>query len=185
MGHSFYLMIQNFRVAHIPANNYNGHVLTTMKNIHSVQQNAGQQATNLHIHTNPLSPSFGQNSYQPPVGTACISHFLSLQELLVPPFRATLRGSLQDVRPSGFTMQGQPKTLFSLVDDAGSWIQCCGTGRNAKAKALQNDNEVILYYAAGKEGTGTEAGLIWLWRDSFVVFIGRKHVPKRVQIKLK
>ena len=183
--HSFYLMIENFRVTHVPTNNYNGHVLTAMKSLHSVQQNAGQQATKLDIHTYPVSPTFEQKSYQPPIGAACISHFLSLQEQLVPPFRATLRGSLQDIRPSGYTIQGQPKTMFSLVDEAGTWIQCCGTGRNAQAKALQNDNEVILYYAAGKEGSETGDGLIWLWRESFIVFIGKKHVPKRVQLKLK
>ena len=180
-----YLRVENIRVTDIPANEYNGHVLTTMKSIHSIPQNPGQPGTTLCIDTEPLSPCLLHHNYQAPVGAACIHHFLSVQNQLSLPFRATLRGSLQDVRPDGLTLQGQAKCMFTLVDDTGSWMQCCATGRNAKARALQNHNEVILYYVAGRQGTGSGDNLIWLWKESFIVFIGKKYVQKRTQVELK
>ena len=182
---TLYLRAETFRITDIPANDYNGHVLTTMKNIHSIQQKPGQAGTVVWVETEPLSPYLLQNNYQAPIGAACIHHFLSVQNQLMPPFRATLRGSLQNVRPDGISQQGQAKCMFALVDEAGSWMQCCATGRNAKAPALQNDNEVVLYYAAGRQGTGKNDGLIWLWKDSFIVFVGRKYVQRRIQIELK
>ena len=115
-----------------------------------------------------------------------MSNTLSVQSQLVSPFRATLRGTIQDVETSGVTqLHSQPKCMFALVDEMGSWLQCCGIGRNATNKILQDGNEVVLYYASGRKGTGNTAVNIWLFKDAMVVCVGKKNIQKRMKIEMK
>ena len=108
-----------------------------------------------------------------------------MKSQLSPPFRITLRGSLQDVQLGGVTLTGQPKCIFALVDEMGSWVQCCGIGRNGRGDVFQDGNEVILYYASGRKGSGTSDSLVWLFKDSMIVLVGKKNSQKRMQIELK
>ena len=75
--------------------------------------------------------------------------------------------------------------MFALVDEMGSWMQCCGIGRNGRGDVFQDGNEVILYYASGRKGSGTSENLVYLFKDSMIVLIGKKNTQKRMQIELK
>ena len=75
--------------------------------------------------------------------------------------------------------------MFALVDEMGSWLQCCGIGRNGRGAVLQDGNEVVLYYASGRKGIRNSDGLVWLFKDAMVVLVGKKNFQKRMQIELK
>ena len=180
-----YLLVENFRISDIPTSDYNGPVLTTMKCMNSLIETGVQAGTVLSLSVNPRSPYLQKYVYHVPTHPACIHHFLSVKRELTAPFRATLRGSLQDVQLGGVTQQGEPICTFALVDEMGSWVQCCGIGRNGRGAAFQDGNEVVLYYASARKGTATLEALLWLFKDSMIVVVGRKNVQKRMQIELK
>ena len=66
------------------------------------------------------------------------------------------------------------KRTFILVDDAGMWIRCSAIGHIATARALANDNEVVLYYGTGRGKMGSMEGIVHIMKDSLVVQIGYK-----------
>ena len=179
------LRVEHLRIADIPSNDYNGNILTTMKALHSVTESPALLGTTLSLVEIPSSPFMTSHVYSAPTAHACISQYFSVKSQLVPPFRATLRGVLQDVQVGEVTQTGQAKCTFALVDEMGSWLQCCAIGRNASGKNLENGNEVVLYYASGRKGTGINDGMVWLFKESMIIKVGRKNVQKRMQIELK
>ena len=84
------------------------------------------------------------------------------------------------------TVSESDKRLFTLVDDAGSWIKCCAIGMPARSLALANGSEVVLYFCTGRASLGTSPGMVYLMKDSLVVKVGsRSEVPpKRLQIEV-
>ena len=95
------------------------------------------------------------------------------------------RQAMKERRKRTPTQQGQPKTVFALVDEAGTWLRCCALGRNAVSPALVNGNEVVLYFGAGRNGRGSSPGLVWLFKDACVVLLGPKGGVKRLELELK
>ena len=84
------------------------------------------------------------------------------------------------------TVSEADKRSFNLVDDAGTWIKCCAIGMPARSLALDNGNEVVLYFCTGRASLGTSPGMVYLMKDSLVVQLGsRAEVPpKRLQIEV-
>ena len=93
---------------------------------------------------------------------ACTSHFLSLQFKLGAPFRITLRGIIDDISDMLLTQQDNNKRTFILVDGAGMWLRCCALGTCALSRALENGNEVVIYYGAGRGARGSVPGMVYL-----------------------
>ena len=83
--------------------------------------------------------------------------------------------------------QDLDKRTFTLVDDAGTWIRCCALGLTARARALANGNEVVLYFGTGRGGLGSSPGMVYFMKDSLAVLVGRRaDVPtKRVEIPVQ
>ncbi len=181
----FVLKVENFRIADVAGNAYNGNILTTMKVLHSIADGPSQEATMLSLSAEPQSPFVLSHVYRPPVHPQCIDHFLSSKSQFTPPFRATLRGCIVDSQEGDLTQAGQPKCTFALVDDMGCWLQCCAIGRNARSPALQDGNDVVLYYGAGRATVGNNGGYFWLFKDAMIVLVGTKKVQKRMQIDIK
>ena len=181
-----FLMVEGVRVSDVSANDYNGHILTTMRVLHSVGERPAQRATVLTMSSTPQSPYLQpQYEYKIPEHPQCIRSFLPKKAQFAPPFRATLRGVVLDVEVGGTTQLGQAKTVFVLVDEAGTWLRCCAVGRNAVSSALKNGNEIIVYFGAGRAARASGLGCIWLFKDSSVVLIGKKAGVKRLEIELK
>ena len=117
---------------------------------------------------------------------ACIHEFSELVGRCKAPFRVTLRGLITDLSEMQATVSEADKRLFTLVDDAGSWIKCCAIGMPARSLALVNGNEVVLYFCSGRASLGTSPGMVYLMKDSIVVKLeSRTEVPpKRLQIEV-
>ena len=111
---------------------------------------------------------------------------MSIRSKLKAPFRITLRGFVDDVSEMQFTQQEASKRTFNLVDDAGMWIRCCALGLSARSRALENGNEVVLYYGTGRSGLGSSPGMVYFMKDSLVVPVGRPAAApmKRVEISV-
>ena len=181
-----FLLVEGLRISDVPASDYNGHILTTMRILHSVAEGPVQRATVLSVSSTPQSPYLQPHYvYRIPEHPHCIRSFLAKKAQFAPPFRASLRGVALDVEAGGTTQQGQPKTVFALVDEAGTWLRCCALGRNAESSALKNGNEIIVYFGAGRAGRGSSPGFFWLFKDASVVFLGQKVGVKRLEIELK
>ena len=85
-----------------------------------------------------------------------------------------MRGMVTDVQAADVSQQGSEKRMFSIVDEAGSWLRCCALGRNAWTRALAEGNEVVLYFCTGRTGRGSTPGLIHLLKDALIVLLARK-----------
>ena len=83
------------------------------------------------------------------------------------------------------TQQDANKRTFILVDDAGMWIRCSAIGHIATARALANDNEVVLYYGTGRGRMGSLAGMVHFMKDSLAIQIGYKSGGKRSEISIE
>ena len=91
-----------------------------------------------------------------------------------------------DVQDEEISQAGQLKKYFDLVDDTGAWLSCCACGRNATSKALQNGNEVVLYFAHGRPVLGGSQAMVYILKDGAIVQCGKKvnQTVKRMQIVL-
>ena len=178
------VLLEQVRVSDIVSNDYVGEVLTPMKVLHSTGDTPQRAGTRITLSTVKTSPFTTSATYKSPSPGHCYSQFGTYRLKLVPPFRATLRGTIVDASEEDVTLAGQPKKTFALVDDAGAWLQCVAVGRNALSSSLRNDVEVVAYYVSGKVGQRGSGGCVWLFKDSMLVPIGSKSVQKRSQVEL-
>ena len=91
-----------------------------------------------------------------------------MEEKLKPPFRVTVRGMIEGAQQLDYTLKGQEKRVFRIVDEAGTCLECNAVGRNAWSNAIVDGNEVVLYHC-----TGRSSGL-WLFNQALIVFTGQK-----------
>ena len=178
------MLLEQVRVSDVVSNDYVGEVLTPMKVLHSMGDTPQRTGTRITLSTVKTSPFTTSAIYKVPSPGHCYSQFGTYRLKLVPPFRATLRGTIVDASEEDVTLGGQPKKTFALVDDAGTWLQCVAVGRNALSSCLRNDMEVVAYYVSGKVGQRGSGGCVWLFKDSMLVPIGSKSIQKRNQVEL-
>ena len=178
------VLLEQVRVSDMVSNDYVGEVLTPMKVLHSTGDTPQRAGTKITLSTVKTSPFTTTAIYKSPSPGHCYSQFGTYRLKLVPPFRATLRGTIVDASEEDVTLAGQPKKTFALVDDAGAWLQCVAVGRNALSSCLRNDMEVVAYYVSGKVGQRGSGGSVWLFKDSMLVPIGSKSIQKRNQLEL-
>ena len=154
--------------------------------LHSVNPISNRAGTTLSIVERPRSSFLLNAAYNPPMPPACIHEFSDLVGRCKAPFRVTLRGLITDLSEMQATVSESDKRLFTLIDEAGSWIKCCAVGMPARSVSLSNGNEVVLYFCTGRASLGTSPGMLYLMKDSVVVKVGfRTEVPiKRLQIEV-
>ena len=134
--------------------------------------------------TSLSSPFMTIAVYTTPSSLQCIVNFSGSRSKMVPPFRATMRGVIADLADHDVTQQGDATRAFSLVDDMGFWFQVNAIGRNALSPALQNGNDVVLYFVTARPGNHGGCGSVYLFKDAVIVLVGKKSVQKRVEIEL-
>ena len=181
------VFIEGLRVAELPANSqWHGTSLTTIRMLHSVNPISNRAGTTLSLLDRPRSSFLLNAAYNPPMPPACIHEFSDLVGRCKAPFRVTLRGLITDLSEMQATVSESDKRLFTLIDEAGSWIKCCAVGMPARSVSLANGNEVVLYFCTGRASIGTSVGMLYLMKDSVVVKVGFKtEVPvKRLQIEV-
>ena len=101
----------------------------------------------------------------------CINEFSGLVGRCTAPFRVTLRGIITEVFAIQGTVKEDESRLFTLVDNAGSWIKCCAIGIPERSLAWKNGNEVVLYFCWGRDDVGAIPDMIYLRKDTFVVLV--------------
>ena len=104
-----------------------------------------------------------------PPAPYCISTFQHLKSKLCNSFRITLRGIITDLEDVEYTQAGNAKRLFHLVDPHGYYLTCCAMHHNVTNCALENMNEVIIYFAAGRAPIGSATGAIYLYKDACII----------------
>ena len=97
------------------------------------------------------------------------AHDCERQSKLCNNFSLTLRGIITDLGNVEYTQTGNAKRLFNLVDPQGYYLTCCAMQHNVTNCALENMNEVIIYFATGRAPVGNETGAIYLYKDSCIV----------------
>ena len=181
------VFLDGLRVSELPANSqWHGTSLTTIRMLHSTNPLNNRPGTTLTIVETPRSSFLLNEAYTAPMPPACINEFSDIVGRCRAPFRVTLRGLITDLSEMQATVSEADKRLFTLVDDAGSWIKCCAIGMPARSLALVNGNEVVLYFCSGRGSLGTSPDMVYLMKDSLVVKLGsRTEVPpKRFQIEV-
>ena len=61
--------------------------------------------------------------------------------------------------------------MFDLVDNAGMYFTCCAMKHNADSTALQNFQEVVVYYGRGRGPMGSSKGMLYLLRDACIISV--------------
>ena len=116
--------------------------------------------------------------FMTPDDDACVSIFADYQGRLIPPFRVTLRGIIDDLQPTAPSRSGNDKRVFRLYDSEGDFIACCAQGKLCQSKALMNNNEVIIFFGAGRGHIGSDEGLVYALKDSWMIPVSfQSHVP--------
>ena len=182
--HWKYVLLESVRISEEKQNDFNGNVLTSMRGLHSMVGTAQGPSTAISLVTSLSSPFMTTAVYATPSSVQCIINFSSCRSKMVPPFRATMRGVILDLADHDVTQQGDAKRAFALVDDMGFWCHVIAIGRNALSPALENGNDVVLYFVTARPGSHGGCGSVYLFKDSVIVLVGKKYVQKRVEIEL-
>ena len=85
---------------------------------------------------------------------------------------ANVQGILSEVGGVSTTQSGKMRRDFALHDREGYHVCCAALGRHAHNAALEERNEVILYFAVGTSPTAPEMpGVLWLYDSSHVMLL--------------
>ena len=184
-GSKWYVTVERVRVQPLGTSATNGNILTPMKSMHSIVASSAQE-TSIAITSTAVSPFLRDHAYVAPMPPYCIDNYQNARTQFVLPFRATIRGTVNDVTTGDFTNTGLPKTSFALVDSLGAWLHCSATGhRNAGSKALVDGTEIIAYNVnARPHAAPGKPPCVWLFKDSTIIRVGTSTVQKRVKIDL-
>jgi hypothetical protein len=180
--------VENFQVKSLGASAWSGAVHTTIRTLQSISSFPGRPGTKITLVTQPTSPFLLSETFAVPGPSACISRFGSIPSLKAP-CRMTLVGTVVNVHEFEYTQHGSRKREFDLVDESGSWMRCCGIGRNGENPNLQDGMDVVLYFTVARPPYGTSQGIVYLMRDSLMVAVRKRSammIPhKRSQIVIE
>ena len=121
------------------------------------------------------------------MNNACVVHFLSIKSKLIAPFRITLKGTVSSAQEvAEATVSGTAKKSFHVVDDTGTWIPCIALGRHANSRVIQNNAEIVIYCAAGRQSFSTSPAALYLFKDASIVVLGFRTtaVPERMRLEI-
>ena len=171
----------------VPRNNWNGTCLTAVRNLQSVPTVKTRTGTTVTLTRTASSPYMQNQTWVVPPQEVCIASFASLKTKLNAPFRVTVRGVVQDLQDLDFSQQGNEVRYFKLVDALGYYLQCAAMHHNAHSRALEEDNEVILYFGTGRGPIGSSDGMLFALREGCIVPLGKKFLAPagRFPIEIK
>ena len=171
----------------VPKNDWNGMCITPVRNLQSVATIKTRTGTTVTLTRTASSPYMQNQTWVVPPQEVCIASFASLKTKLNAPFRVTVRGVVQDLQDLDFSQQGNEVRYFKLVDASGYYLQCAAMHHNAHSRALEEDNEIILYFGTGRGPIGTSDGMLFALREGCMVPLSKKFLAPagRVAIQIK
>ena len=174
-------------VSEVRKNHWNGICITPVRNLQSVPTIATRAGTTVTLTRTASSPYMQNQTWVVPSQEVCIASFAPLKTRLNAPFRVTVRGVVQDLQDLDFSKQGNEVRYFKLVDASGYYLQCAAMHHNAHSRALEEDNEVILYFGTGRGPIGTSDGLLFALKEGCIVPLGKKFLAPtgRFPIEIK
>ena len=136
----------------------------------------------------PTADNLLKMPFAVPPPDCCVTDFRALRNKLTPPFRLTVKGKIVDLQGRELSQSGNPKRVFDLVDGSGLYFTCCAMKHNADSRALENYQDVVLYFGSGRGQIGSSKGMLYLMKDAFIVSIGTPslmHAPKTEQLTIQ
>ena len=73
----------------------------------------------------------------------------------------------------------------NLVDGSGLYLAGCPMKHNADSPALENYQDVVIYFGSGRRAIGFPKGMLYLMKEAFIISIGRPSImntPKTEQL---
>ena len=121
------VQVTYFRARPLKEGTYNGRNLSRIQELHSVASidlGKGKElpGTCVSLVERAESPALLTMTFVAPPFPQCISRYLPHRNLLVTPFKVTLKGMIANVQPITMSLQGKAKVIFELVEDTGSWL---------------------------------------------------------------
>ena len=179
------LLLQKIRITQMARNEWNGNFVSPMKLLGSVASGEVGEGTSIRTLPAPQSP-YNQNvtQYVTPTPPAAVHDFHQLQDYNLP-LRGTFVGTVQNCTDLDATSTGQPKKDFDLVDDTGGAFACSVIGPHAKFTKINDNDKVVLYHAVGRRVGQTDAFVVYIFRDGFVVNIGTVNPVPAIRDRVK
>ena len=162
----------NVRILALANNTWNGQSITRHRVLNSIDSVNGEGGTMITMLETPTAENLLQMPFAIPPPECCVTVFRGLRNKLVPPFRLTVKGKVVDLQSREVSQAGNSKRIFDLVDSSGLYFTCCAMKHNAESRALENYQDVVLYFGSGRPQIGSSRGMLYLRQDAFIVSIG-------------
>jgi hypothetical protein len=177
------------RVGDLKSTDWNGTVLSTMKQLNTIQTAGIRKGTKICFPQRASSPYVIEGIlFRPPTEPACYSDFQSFHDGFQAPFRLTACGVIAHADESTtITQAGNYQSAFHLIDDSGLWIKCVAMHDNANNKCIQENMRVVVYFGTGRGPIGSAEGAIYIMKDAMIIPIARNatSISKRIQLEIQ
>ena len=74
---------------------------------------------------------------------------------------------------------------FALHDATGRYVTCTAFGRHAGNTAIEDGNDIIVYFASGVAGRTNKPGALWLYDEAHVVALKAKRIHPRTTVHME
>ena len=102
-----------------------------------------------------------------------------------PPFKISIAGVVQNTSRVKQSQTGKPMRWFTLHDATGRYVTCTAFGRHAGNTAIEDGNDIIVYFASGVAGRTNKPGALWLYDEAHVVALKAKRIQPRTTVHME
>ena len=159
-------------VVALPNNKWNGKCLTQMRTLHSLPTLKERVGTKVVLGKQPRSPSLLPQHFICPSSELCIADFSHMIQECTAPFRATFKGVIMDLEELDYSKIGNELRRFKLVDAKGNFFRCVAMDYNASSSTLEENYEVVVFFALGRGPLGTVSGNLLLMKEAAILPLG-------------
>ena len=184
-GKTCVVELNKVRIMNLPKNSWNGENLTRHRILHSVEHMNREGGTTMKMLERPTADNLLKMPFVVPPPDCCVTVFRALRNKLTPPFRLSAKGKIVDLQSMAISQAGNPKRVFDLVDGSGVYFTCCAMYHNAHSPALENYQDVVIYFGKGSGPIGCGKGMLYLMKDTMIISIGKPSLmsaPKTEQL---
>ena len=121
----------------------------------------------------PTADNLLKMQFAVPPPDCCVTVFRALRNKLTPPFRLSVKGKIVDLQGMVTSQGGNLKRIFDLVDGSGLYFTCCAMWHNANSPALENYQDVVIYFGSGRGPLGSYKGMLYIMKESMIISIGK------------
>jgi hypothetical protein len=154
----------------LPENSWTGRFVTQVRQLCSLQALGDRTASTIVCIASGSAPGMTTMNFKSPSSTFCMSQFVPLTA----PCRGTFKGVVMDLGQIDHSTTGTEHKTFKLVDANGRFFKCQASYHNLQCGALQENQEVILFFALGRPPLKSKDGHLYMLRDSLIVPLGKK-----------